>query len=77
MQYTTKEAAEVAIAQMNGTVIGGAKVRCAWGRSAAVRAAAASGGANAYYQQYPNYQQAGYQVSRSLVCVCVGCQVVC
>lgn len=61
VQYTTKDAAEVAIGQMNGTVIGGVKVRCAWGRSAAVRAAAASGGASGYYQQYPNYQQSGYQ----------------
>ncbi|KAF1313518.1 Nuclear acid binding, partial [Globisporangium splendens] len=61
VQYTTKEAAEVAISQMNGTVIGSVKVRCAWGRSAAVRAAAAAGGAGGYYQQYPNYQQSGYQ----------------
>ncbi|POM68113.1 Nucleolin [Phytophthora palmivora] len=57
VQYTTKEAAEVAIAQMNGTVISGVKVRCAWGRSAAARVA----NHNTYYgQQYGQYQ-AGYQ----------------
>lgn len=64
VQYTTKDAAEVAINQLNGTVIGGVKIRCAWGRSAAVRAAAAAAvaGGGGYYQQYPNYQQSGYQV---------------
>lgn len=75
MQYTTKEAAEVAISQMNGTVIAGVKVRCAWGRSAAVRAAATSGGASGYYQQYPNYQQTGYQVGLQLI-VCAASLVV-
>ncbi|KAJ8518028.1 hypothetical protein ON010_g18254 [Phytophthora cinnamomi] len=65
VQYTTKEAAEVAITQMNGTVISGVKVRCAWGRSAAARAAnqqqllqpaANYYGYNAAYG-YPQYQQ--------------------
>jgi RNA recognition motif-containing protein len=55
---SSKEAAEVAITQMNGTVISGVKVRCAWGRSAAARAANHS---NFYPQQYGQYQ-AGYQV---------------
>ncbi|KAF1774806.1 Nucleotide-binding alpha-beta plait domain [Phytophthora cactorum] len=58
VQYTSKEAAEVAISQMNGTVISGVKVRCAWGRSAAARAA--NHGGNYYNQQYGQYQ-AGYQ----------------
>ncbi|TYZ60090.1 hypothetical protein PybrP1_000671 [[Pythium] brassicae (nom. inval.)] len=62
VQYTTKEAAEVAINQLNGAVIGGVKIRCAWGRSAAVRAAAAAAvSTGSYYQQYPGYQQGGYQ----------------
>lgn len=57
VQYTTKEAAEIAIAQMNGAVVGGVKVRCAWGRSAAARAA----NYGSYYpQQYGQYP-AGYQ----------------
>lgn len=57
VQYATKEAAEVAITQMNGTVINGVKVRCAWGRSAAVRAQAAASGGGSYYQQYGYNQQ--------------------
>ncbi|GMF38538.1 unnamed protein product [Phytophthora fragariaefolia] len=57
VQYTLKEAAEVAITQMNGTVISGVKVRCAWGRSAAARAANHN---NYYPQQYGQYP-AGYQ----------------
>lgn len=58
VQYASKDAAEVAIAQMNGTVINGAKVRCAWGRSAAARALASSSpNPNAYYQQYGYNQQ--------------------
>ncbi|KAE8996415.1 hypothetical protein PR001_g18922 [Phytophthora rubi] len=57
VQYTSKEAAEVAITQMNGTVVSGVKVRCAWGRSAAARAANHGG---YYNQQYGQYQ-AGYQ----------------
>ncbi|KAG3217408.1 hypothetical protein PC129_g11759 [Phytophthora cactorum] len=57
VQYTSKEAAEVAISQMNGTVISGVKVRCAWGRSAAARAA--NHGGNYYNQQYGQYQQGG------------------
>lgn len=62
VQYTTKDAAEVAITQMNGAVVGGVKIRCAWGRSAAARALASSGNATAYYQQgYGSYQQPGYQ----------------
>lgn len=74
VQYTTKDAAEVAIAQLNGTMINGVKVRCAWGRSAAVRAAAAAaaavgGVAGGYYQQYPQYQQTGYQVC-PFACLC-------
>ncbi|CEG35834.1 nuclear acid binding [Plasmopara halstedii] len=57
VQYTTKEAAEAAISQMNGSVVGGVKVRCAWGRSAAARVA----NYGSYYpQQYGQYQ-AGYQ----------------
>ncbi|KAF1774800.1 Nucleotide-binding alpha-beta plait domain [Phytophthora cactorum] len=40
VQYTSKEAAEVAISQMNGTVISGVKVRCG----------------NYYNQQYGQYQ---------------------
>lgn len=56
VQYTSKEAAEVAITQMNGTVINGVKVRCAWGRSAAARAA----NHTSYYNQQYGYQ-AGYQ----------------
>jgi hypothetical protein len=60
VQYASKDAAEVAIAQMNGTVVNGAKVRCAWGRSAAARAAASSSnGTAAYYQQYGYGQQYG------------------
>lgn len=60
VQYGTKEAAEMAITQMNGTVINGAKVRCAWGRSAAARALAGAGGnPNTYYQQYGYAQQYG------------------
>ncbi|KAL4123924.1 hypothetical protein KRP22_011883 [Phytophthora ramorum] len=57
VQYTSKEAAEVAISQMNGTVICGVKVRCAWGRSAAARAA---NHGTYYNQQYGQYQS-GYQ----------------
>ncbi|KUF96600.1 2OG-Fe(II) oxygenase superfamily protein [Phytophthora nicotianae] len=57
VQYTSKEAAEVAISQMNGTVISGVKVRCAWGRSAAARAA----NHNSYYNQQYGQYQAGYQ----------------
>ncbi|KAG7382562.1 tRNA selenocysteine 1-associated protein 1 [Phytophthora pseudosyringae] len=57
VQYTTKEAAEVAISQMNGTIISGVKVRCAWGRSAAARAANHGSFYNQQYGQYP----AGYQ----------------
>ncbi|CAH0482778.1 unnamed protein product [Peronospora belbahrii] len=57
VQYTTKEAAEAAISQMNGTVVCGVKVRCAWGRSAAARVT----NYNSYYpQQYGQYQT-GYQ----------------
>ncbi|KAG1703534.1 hypothetical protein DVH05_007481 [Phytophthora capsici] len=58
VQYTTKEAAEVAISQMNGTVVNGVKVRCAWGRSAAARAA--NHNSSYYNQQYGQYQT-GYQ----------------
>lgn len=65
VQYTSKEAAEVAITQMNGTVVSGVKVRCAWGRSAAARAANHGG---YYNQQYGQYQ-AGYQVRVEGVCV--------
>ncbi|DBA01409.1 TPA: hypothetical protein N0F65_007306 [Lagenidium giganteum] len=63
VQYVSKEAAEVAIAQLNGVVINGVKIRCAWGRSAAARAAAATNPqAASYYQQYPAaYQQQAYQ----------------
>ncbi|KAI9919115.1 hypothetical protein PsorP6_011879 [Peronosclerospora sorghi] len=57
VQYTTKEAAEVAILQMNGAVIGDVKVRCAWGRSAAARVASYN---NYYSQQYGQYPT-GYQ----------------
>ncbi|RLN94889.1 hypothetical protein BBJ28_00002437 [Nothophytophthora sp. Chile5] len=64
VQYSTKESAEMAIAQMNGTVISGVKVRCAWGRSAAARAA--NHPAN-YYQQYGQYQS-GYQVRFAVCC---------
>ncbi|TDH65950.1 uncharacterized protein CCR75_002647 [Bremia lactucae] len=57
VQYTTKEAAEIAILQMNGSVVSGVKVRCAWGRSAAARAV----NQGSYYpQQYGQYP-AGYQ----------------
>ncbi|RLN57755.1 hypothetical protein BBJ29_005515 [Phytophthora kernoviae] len=56
VQYSSKEAAEVAITQMNGTVINGVKVRCAWGRSAAARAA----NHGTYYNQQYGYQS-GYQ----------------
>lgn len=67
VQYTTREAAEVAINQMNGAVVGGVKIRCAWGRSAAVRAAAAAAvTTGGYYPQYPGYQQSGYQVGVSV-----------
>ncbi|TMW67822.1 hypothetical protein Poli38472_007494 [Pythium oligandrum] len=65
VHYITRDSAEMAINQMNGALINGSKIRCAWGRSAAVRAAAAVGGAapaTGYYQQYPQYgQAAGYQ----------------
>ena len=59
VQYTTKEAAEMAISQMNGAVISNVKVRCAWGRSAAARATTTH--TNYYAQQYGQYQT-GYQV---------------
>ncbi|RLN88893.1 hypothetical protein BBJ28_00002222 [Nothophytophthora sp. Chile5] len=62
VQYSTKDSAEMAIAQMNGTVISGVKVRCAWGRSAAARAA---NHPTNYYQQYGQYQS-GYQVQFAL-----------
>jgi RNA recognition motif-containing protein len=58
VQYTTKESAEMAISQMNGTVINNVKVRCAWGRSAAARATPTH--TNYYAQQYGQYQT-GYQ----------------
>ncbi|CAH0485924.1 unnamed protein product [Peronospora farinosa] len=57
VQYTSKEAAENAILQMNGTVVSGVKVRCAWGRSAAARTTNYS---SFYPQQYGQYQT-GYQ----------------
>lgn len=61
VQYASKESAETAIAQMNGTTIGNAKVRCAWGRAAATRTGGASQANSGYYQQqYPSYQQQGY-----------------
>ncbi|CCI43077.1 unnamed protein product [Albugo candida] len=60
VQYVTKDAADVAINQMNGALINGVKVRCAWGRSAAARLAGSSVPAAGYYQQYP-YQQPAYQ----------------
>ncbi|KAJ0409790.1 hypothetical protein ATCC90586_005357 [Pythium insidiosum] len=59
VHYVSKESAEMAISQLNGAVVGGVKIRCAWGRSAGARAAAAPTSAG-YYQQYPQYNQAGY-----------------
>ncbi|KAL7681956.1 putative RNA recognition motif domain, nucleotide-binding alpha-beta plait domain superfamily [Plasmopara halstedii] len=63
VQYTTKEAAEAAISQMNGSVVGGVKVRCAWGRSAAARYQQGTYGYAAYgqYAQQGTQSQGGYQ----------------
>lgn len=61
VHYIVKGAAEMAISQMNGQQLGGSRIRCAWGRSAAVRGSGNPAGGG-YYQQYGNqqYAQPGY-----------------
>lgn len=60
VHFIVKDTAEMAINQMNGTQLGGSRIRCAWGRSSGGRG---NSGGGYYQQQYgaQQYGQAGYQ----------------